>query len=221
MKPIMTQGKQSDGREPRPTRQKPRRRLHREFLRWLRLNRARFAIGIAPGKRTDKALEFCFVGINPAITGILSTRDVNVNVMFEDADFDDGNWDTLIWLFHGAKPVPGGYICSQCKPEYKRVFPDLVALWTDHLFEELLKWVNEDLAPANWLVLNDTVKAFNSAWITPLHSDAPGPPDCVHTALPLRTQPRKQIDPSPSAALRPLNLADPTDELGSPPRSLP
>jgi hypothetical protein len=47
----------------------PRRQLHREFLRWLKLNRARFAIGIALGKRTDEVLEFSFVGINRAIAG--------------------------------------------------------------------------------------------------------------------------------------------------------
>ena len=199
----------------------PRRRLHREFLRWLKLNRARFAIDIALGKRTDEALEFSFVGINPAITGILSTRDVNVNVMFEDADFDDGNWDTLIWLFHGAKPVPGGYICSECKPELKRVFADLVALWTDHLFEALLTWVNERLARGKWLILDGQVQAFTSAWLTPLRPDAPAAPDLVRHVLPLRTQPPKLLAPSPSAALRPLNFADPTDELGSPPRSLP
>jgi hypothetical protein len=199
----------------------PRRRLHREFLRWLKLNRARFAIGIQLGRRTDRRLEFSFVGIHPAITGVLSTCEVNVNVIFEGNDFDAGNWDTLIWLFHGAQPVPGGYICSQCKPEYKRVFPDLVALWTDHLFEELLKWVNEDLAPAKWLVLNDTVQAFNSAWITQLRPDAPVAADCVRHVLPLRTQPREQPDPSPSATLRQLNVADPTEELGSPPSSVP
>jgi hypothetical protein len=115
----------------------PRRRLHREFLRWLKLNRARFAIGVQLGRRTDRVLEFSFVGIHPAITGILSTCDVNVNVIFEGNDFDAGHWDTL-----------------------------------------------------------DTV-------------------------LPLRTQPRKQPDLSASATLSQLNVADPTDELGLMPRSLP
>ncbi len=179
----------------------PRRRLHREFLRWLKLNRARFAIGITLRKRTDRLLEFSFVGINPAITGFLSTCDVNVNVIFEGNDFDAGNWDTLMYLFHAAKPVPGGYICSQCKPEYKRVFPDLVALWTDHLFEELLKWVNEDLAPANWLILEGKAHHFTSATITSLRPDSPGAPDCVRHVLPLRMQPRKQADASSSANL--------------------
>jgi hypothetical protein len=42
----------------------PRRRLHREFLRWLKLNRSRLAIGIAVGKRTNEELEFSFVGIH-------------------------------------------------------------------------------------------------------------------------------------------------------------
>jgi hypothetical protein len=31
------------------------------------------------------------------------------------------------------------------------IFPSREALWTDHLFEPFLKWVNEKLAPARWL----------------------------------------------------------------------
>jgi hypothetical protein len=99
------------------------------------------------------------------------------------------------------------------------VFPCLVALWTDHLFEALLKWVNEDLAPANWLILDGEVDGFTCASLAPLRPDAPAAPDCVQHVLPLRTPPRKQPDPSPSATLR--QLADPTDELGSPPKSHP
>jgi hypothetical protein len=174
----------------------PRRRLHREFLKWLKLNRARFAIRIALGKRTDEVLEFSFVGINPAIMGYLSTWDVNVKVNFEDEDFEDfRNWDTIFWVDQVAEPVPGGYICTQCKPEYKKVFPDRVALWTDHLFEALLKWVNEDLAPAHWLILEGQVQCYTSARITPLRPDAPAAPDCVRHVLTLRRQPRKQAEP--------------------------
>ena len=37
--------------------------------------------------------------------------------------------------------------------ESRPVFPDRPALWTDHLFEPLLEWVNESLAKAKWLAL--------------------------------------------------------------------
>ncbi len=200
----------------------PRRRLHREFLKWLKLNRARFAIGIALGKRTDDVLEFSFVGINPAITGYLSTWDVNVNVNFEDADFVDfRNWDTIFWVDQVAERVPDGYICTQCQPEYKRVFPDRVALWTDHLFETLLTWVNEELAPAHWLILEGQVQSFTSARITSLRPDTPLAPDLVRHVLPLRRHLREQADPSPSATRRQVNVADPADGLGSPPWVMP
>ena len=33
------------------------------------------------------------------------------------------------------------------------MFADRPALWTDHLFEGLLEWVNESLARAKWLAL--------------------------------------------------------------------
>jgi hypothetical protein len=199
----------------------PRRRLHREFLRWLKLNGVRLVIGIALIKRTDEVLEFGFVGINPAITGYLSTKDINVDVTFDDKDFDDDTWDTLLWLFHGAKPVPGGYICSECKPEYKKVFPGLVALWTDHLFEALLTWINEELAPARWLILEGRIRRYTSARISPLRPDGPTAPDLVLHVLPLRTPLRKETDTSPSVSLHPLPLADRTDGRGLPPSSLP
>jgi hypothetical protein len=185
------------------------------------LNRRRLVIGIALGRRTDEVLQFAFVGINPSITGYLSTQDINVDVTFDDKDFDDENWDTLIWLFHGAKPVPGGYICSECKPEYQRVFPDLVALWTDHLFEALLKWITEELAPAHWLIMEGRIRRYTSARISPLRPDGPTAPGLVLHVLPLRTPLRKQTDTSPRASLDPLTLADRTDGRGFPPRSLP
>ncbi len=185
------------------------------------MNGVRLVIGIALIKRTDEVLEFGFVGINPAITGYLSTKDINVDVTFDDKDFDDDTWDTLLWLFHGAKPVPGGYICSECKPEYKKVFPGLVALWTDHLFEALLTWINEELAPARWLILEGRIRRYTSARISPLRPDGPTAPDLVLHVLPLRTPLRKETDTSPSVSLHPLPLADRTDGRGLPPSSLP
>lgn len=35
-------------------------------------------------------------------------------------------------------------------------FPSREAIWKDHLFDQLLKWVNEKLAPARWLRLSGT-----------------------------------------------------------------
>jgi hypothetical protein len=167
-------------------------------LRWLKLNRTRLATGIQLGKRTDQLLEFSFVGINPAITGYLSTWDIGVSVNFKDEDFEDENWDTIFWRDQLARPVPGGYVCSECNPEYARVFPGLLALWTDHLFEALLEWVNEELTPANWLILEGKVHHFTSARLTSLRPDTTGETDLVIRVLPLRKKSREQADPSPS-----------------------
>ena len=59
----------------------PRRMIQRAFLKWLEENRSRFAIEIKLGRRTDNVLEFTFAGINRAISGALTTWEINVTVM--------------------------------------------------------------------------------------------------------------------------------------------
>ena len=59
----------------------PRRMIQRAFLKWLEENRARFAVEIKLGRRTDNVLEFTFAGINRAISGALTTWEINVTVM--------------------------------------------------------------------------------------------------------------------------------------------
>jgi hypothetical protein len=51
----------------------PRRKIQRAFLSWLEENLDRFALDVTLGKRTDTVQEFSFAGINPAISGALTT----------------------------------------------------------------------------------------------------------------------------------------------------
>jgi hypothetical protein len=62
-------------------------------------------------------------------------------------------WDFLLDPDSEPKRVPGGYVCDLGPPESRSVFPNRPALWTDHLFEPFLEWVNETLAKAKWLAL--------------------------------------------------------------------
>ncbi len=141
----------------------PRRKIQRAFLSWLEQNRSRLAIEIVLGKRTDTVQEFTFAGINRAIRGELNTYEVEVWVIYRD-----DCWDILLDLDAEPKRVPGGgYICDLCPPEARRVFPDRPALWTDHLFEGLLEWVNDSLARAKWLALHGDPETATWARLLP------------------------------------------------------
>ncbi len=127
----------------------PRRKIQCAFLSWLEANRARFAVEIELGTRTDEVHEFSFAGINRAIRGALTTYEINVYALHAD-----DCWDFLLSL--EAEPrriMGGGVVCEACLPEARRVFADRPALWADHLFEPFLEWVNDNLAKAKWLAL--------------------------------------------------------------------
>lgn len=49
-------------------------------------------------------------------------------------------------------PVPGGYRCAWCL-EFVSIWPTREALWREHLFEPLMSWVNDQLAPASHVLL--------------------------------------------------------------------
>jgi hypothetical protein len=113
----------------------PRRKIQRAFLSWLEDNRARFALEIRHGTRTDRVQEFSFAGINHAITGALTAYEIEVYAMHEN-----DCWDILLSAFAEPKRARGGGIfCEACPPEARRVFADRPAQWADHLFDPLLE----------------------------------------------------------------------------------
>jgi hypothetical protein len=130
---------------------RPRRQIQRAFLAWLSANRERFALEILPGRRTDRVLEFSFVGINRAVSGSLGNYSLSIAVEYENC-----LWDLLWDADASPRHVTGGCICALCEQTERRLFPDRPALWIDHLFEPLLEWTNRDLANANWLLLFGT-----------------------------------------------------------------
>ena len=148
----------------------PRRKIQRAFLSWLEENRDRLALEIRLGKRTDTVQEFCFAGINPAISGALTTYEIEVGAIH-----DDHYWDILFNV--DAEPkraLGGGYVCGLCPPDARPVFADRQALWTDHLFEGLLVWVNDNLARAKWLALFGSPE--QASWARLLPGDDPSQP---------------------------------------------
>jgi len=130
-----------------PRRMKARPMIQRAFDRWYRASQDRFAIKLEFIRRTDSCLTFGFQGVNRIIDVSLS-NDLSVHVTW-----DDTSWDMLLSLDAFPKRVRGGYVCTECDPAIRQTFPSREALWEDHLFEPLLEWVNENLAPAEALRL--------------------------------------------------------------------
>lgn len=117
--------------------------IERAFVKWLNTARSQLKVPLEFRGRTRREIEISFGGINSAIGASLSTQELIVFV----------EWEGRIWDFFRCFDVwprlaPGGYICEHCRPEQRMTFPDVQALWRDHLFEPFLEWVNERLATA-------------------------------------------------------------------------
>jgi hypothetical protein len=98
-------------------------------------------------RRIDSCLTFGFQGIDRVLDATL-TDELCIHVTW-----DDDWWDMLTCLESYSKRVPGGYVCADCDPATRATFPTREALWVDELFEPLLLWINETLAPAKALYL--------------------------------------------------------------------
>ena len=181
----------------------PRRRLHRTFVRWLKANRSRFAIPLRILRRTDEVLRFSFDNVTSLITGRLSTWDLSIYVHFNNTD-----WDLIFDAYQKPRPVPGGYICGLCLPGFQKVFPSREAVWTDHLCEGLLAWVNDELAIANWLVLEGKPGHVTSARLASERSVRPLAPDSdwIQIVVPLRSSIQTDVDDAPPET--PLEVHD-------------
>jgi hypothetical protein len=134
---------------------------HRAFRDWLKTNHSRFAIAIQLIDKPGGWLDFSFVGIHPSLSGSLTERGLCVLATYQGTC-----WDMLFDFDAYPKRAAGGYLCSECLPEYKKLFVDRAALWADHLFERLLRWVNEELVPARWLVLEGEPESYSYARLT-------------------------------------------------------
>jgi hypothetical protein len=122
--------------------------VHRAFIDWLEEVRLRLAIALEVRGRVGRHIELSFDGIHPAIGASLTSRELSVF-----ADWQGQTWDLLLSLDVLPRRARSGYICELCQPEERPIFPNLEALWRDHLFEPLLTWVNTRLAISDALDL--------------------------------------------------------------------
>ena len=130
----------------------PRPRNQRAFVSWLAENYTRFSVSVRICRITAKSVTLIFPGYPTCLSVSLCAHSLNVNINWQGV-----NWDMLISLDAYITRTAGGYQCQLCMAEdteSSQFFPSREALWTDHLYEPFLKWVNEQLAPACWLQIS-------------------------------------------------------------------
>lgn len=121
------------------------------FLAWFREKPNRFKLPVSVGAVTSTRIEMRVQGIHPAIyTSIEDHSEINVYVEWEGV-----GWDQLLWLFADETRGPGdvGWIDDSVLPEFRVIHPTREALWRENVFEDLLRWINEELAHATHLAM--------------------------------------------------------------------
>lgn len=163
----------------------PRRRLHRAFVRWLREFDEQFTHRLVIHRRTDRHIYWTFQGVTEAIQG-----DLNENEIWIAVNHQGINWDYLCNF--DCQPLRGhdGYRCIFEHEDGNSLTDTRDEFWRRHLFEPLLGWVKEKLAPADSLELFGTkdgstaatlirhktssVQLADGVTIIPLHTDDSG-----------------------------------------------
>lgn len=122
------------------------------FLAWLGEASGRFALpvaadAVAAAPYTDLRVP----GLHPAVE-ITLYGDTDINVF---ATWGGVCWDIVASMDVYAKPAPDGpgWRNELLIPEARRLRPTHEACWREDGFEGLLRWFNEELAPATHLAL--------------------------------------------------------------------
>ena len=129
------------------SRHRPRPRIQRAFVLWLRENRSRFFVPIQITEVNHSGIGLKFPNYPDCLSVGLSRFDLSVYVEWHGI-----GWDMLISLDAVPERVPGGYR-SVLNTDLEAVFPTREAVWRNDLFEPFLSWVNNKLACATALRL--------------------------------------------------------------------
>jgi hypothetical protein len=173
--------------------QNARTRAQRLFFAWLDEAGPHFKIPLCVERRTDRCIEFTFAGIPPIIRGTIVFGRTSVSCGTEKdwvarnmpsgeiniyVDWQDQNWDQILWLNAILVKKAGGFTCYECLPEYRQTFPNREAIWRDHLFKPLLAWVNDELAAAKALGIYQT-RSKGGTWAKLLTTVEDREKDCL------------------------------------------
>lgn len=141
-----------------------RPRFQREFFAWYRQNAHRFALPLRLMACRKHSIELGLMDITPVISISLSRTNLGVHVVLGGEHFD-----TLLDLDIAPRHHPFGFVCEFCDDKTRQIFKTRADLWRDHIYEELLTWVNTGLAPANWLRLSH-IGTNGTSWASLIRS---------------------------------------------------
>jgi len=133
-----------------------RRWFFRYFQNWYRENQHRFLMPLYLCRNQDRNL---VLGI-----GDIPCQKMHICIIYSSPSFQDGslnfywngeNIDHIWWMDTCPQRSSMGYFCKACHDYGKDLlfFPSREALWEDHIFERMLKGVNEEIAGADRIEL--------------------------------------------------------------------
>ncbi|EQB12156.1 hypothetical protein [Sphingobium lactosutens] len=92
------------------------------------------------------AVEINFLIGGGAIRGYAHPVGISVSAVLGDECWDFLFDEDVVPVNDRAK-----WFCSFCEPNDRRLFLSIEALWIDHLFDPLRRWIDEQLRPATTL----------------------------------------------------------------------
>lgn len=124
-------------------------RFRAAFLDWLHLASGRLALPVSADVTSPTSTEVRIRGVHPAI-GISLEGGSDFSAWVE---WEQVSWDSWLWLDVYEEPVSGGWVNTITLEEYQVVHPTLESLWAADVFEPLLAWINDYLAPATHIAM--------------------------------------------------------------------
>jgi hypothetical protein len=132
-------------------------RFFRTFLEWLEEARPRLSVLPRVSSRTDSELVLKFDGMARVVALVVEReprhprRRFNIRVMLKDVS---PAWGAPFYSSELiVEDVAGGFVDERADPATREVYLRKDKLWRDLLFEPLVPWLNETLAPADAIAL--------------------------------------------------------------------
>lgn len=144
-----------------------RPRIQRAFFKWLAQNHRRMALEIQIDGRTDRRVDFSFIGINKGITGWLTTYEIEIVVWWNGEV-----WDMPVSIWCAATRVNGGYLDKSVIEKYRHLYRSREDLWVGELFEPFVGIVNGTIATSAGVSICQS-KSGGTTWAR-FEKNAPG-----------------------------------------------
>lgn len=126
----------------------PKSFIQKAFGPWLSLNRSRFRFQPVIVKRRKNFIRLRFAGVSQKIGCVITRHCADIYVSHKGEC-----WDILTDFGVSEKKSPSGYYCGLCVPHERRYFATREELLTEHCFDGLLEWLNEELSERTWIYL--------------------------------------------------------------------